>query len=357
MHDGEPVASTMVMSITNVNDHSAALWRETWISVYGVPLIAWNYNNFLNIGSVMGRVISVNYKNYDCANILIFTDCLFDINCKLSLEIADVSYPVFVTEKKQMWCQMSSSAQGPSNKPDKSPNTSPAKSDSGTPSGHEKTSPEQVKSKSHSYNDETPAGEDTGFENNNHKVQEQPSQNILSTPPFETRDQIPSNPQKTKGTQNITHNSQTRQINSPPPVQLPGPPQTTSQSKNQKNPLQTKPPIIPSPTKPNSSLNQTWSPTKIHKSSPILIHNKYEPLQRQLKPKSSSSTLGSSSCSGPLFPPGFEDCIPNHTKEVEQEKRWKKMGKKKKIETVILIHPANHYINSLSPNNQLHPSQ
>lgn len=48
--------------VRNVNDESAALWRATWVTVYGVPLVAWGYQNFYNIGCILGRVISVEYK-------------------------------------------------------------------------------------------------------------------------------------------------------------------------------------------------------------------------------------------------------------------------------------------------------
>lgn len=65
------------MAIRNVNDQSANLWRETWMKIYGVPLIAWGYDHFYKIGCVFGRVLSVNYKDYDCAYVLVFTDCLF----------------------------------------------------------------------------------------------------------------------------------------------------------------------------------------------------------------------------------------------------------------------------------------
>lgn len=89
--------------LINVNDESASVWRETWISVYGIPLIGWGYDNFFSIGCIFGRVISVDYKGFDRANILIFTDCLVEINCKVSMEINGKNYPVFISEKRQIW--------------------------------------------------------------------------------------------------------------------------------------------------------------------------------------------------------------------------------------------------------------
>lgn len=86
------------MTVRNVNDQSSALWRETWIRVYGVPLIAWGYENFYKIGCIFGRVLSVNYSEYECAHIQIFTDSLFDSNGKLSMGIGEKTYPIYVSE-------------------------------------------------------------------------------------------------------------------------------------------------------------------------------------------------------------------------------------------------------------------
>ena len=74
------------------------------------------------------------------------------------------------------------------------------------------------------------------------------------------------------------------------------------------------------------------SPTKNHPPSPLTTNNKFGPLMRPTWPNvSSTSTLGSSSCSGPLFPPGFEDRIPNHTKLIQTQKRKRKLEKKRKL--------------------------
>lgn len=68
--------------------------------------------------------------------------------------------------------------------------------------------------------------------------------------------------------------------------------------------------------------------------SPVQLHNKYGPLLRcpNQKPPS-SSTVGSSSSSGPIFPPGFEDRIPPHVKLAQVEKREKRLEKKKKLKS------------------------
>ena len=90
------------ISIRNVNSQSASLWRESWLNIYGVPLIAWGHKKNYDIGCIFGRVISVNYKNYDSTQVLVYTYCLFNINCKISLEIDDKKYHIFISVKKQL---------------------------------------------------------------------------------------------------------------------------------------------------------------------------------------------------------------------------------------------------------------
>lgn len=92
-------------SIENINNQSAALWRETWINIHGVPLVAWGYEIFYNIGCIFGKVISVNHMQFDNAKVLIYTDCLFDINCKISMEVDDRKYIIYISEKQQQWGQ------------------------------------------------------------------------------------------------------------------------------------------------------------------------------------------------------------------------------------------------------------
>ena len=91
-------------TIRNVNNISASLCRETWISVVGMPLIAWGYKNFYNVGSIFGRVISVNQKNFESAKIMIYTDCMFEINTKIAMEIDDITYDIFISERQTHWC-------------------------------------------------------------------------------------------------------------------------------------------------------------------------------------------------------------------------------------------------------------
>lgn len=95
------------ISLHDANEQSSSLWRETWLNIYGTPLMAWSYDNFYNIGCIFGRVLSVNYQNLDCAHVLVITDCLFEINGKVALEMDDMQYPVFVSENKDRWKDLS----------------------------------------------------------------------------------------------------------------------------------------------------------------------------------------------------------------------------------------------------------
>lgn len=42
--------------LRNVNSRSASLWRETWLTIYGVPLTTWSYETFYNVGCIYGKV-------------------------------------------------------------------------------------------------------------------------------------------------------------------------------------------------------------------------------------------------------------------------------------------------------------
>lgn len=58
------------LTIQDVNSQSSSLWRETRLNIYGIPLVAWSYKNFYNIGCIFGRVSSETTK------ILIVLMCL-----------------------------------------------------------------------------------------------------------------------------------------------------------------------------------------------------------------------------------------------------------------------------------------
>lgn len=84
------------INLRNVNSKVGSLWKITWISVYGILLMAWGYKNFFKIGCVFGRIISVNYSNYDCAKNLIITGNLFTINCIMLLDVEGIQFKISI---------------------------------------------------------------------------------------------------------------------------------------------------------------------------------------------------------------------------------------------------------------------
>ena len=76
------------------------------------------------------------------------------------------------------------------------------------------------------------------------------------------------------------------------------------------------------------------------------VSNKFGPLCRQTKSTSNSS----SNLSGPLFPPEFEDQIPQHVKTAQEKKRALKIEKKNK-KRKIKSKPSSHILNPSPPNN------
>lgn len=75
------------MNVKKNDETTATEWKRTWINVYGVPLMGWDYNNFYKIGCIFGRVLSIDHSNFDRVKILIITDCLFKINCEMIIAI------------------------------------------------------------------------------------------------------------------------------------------------------------------------------------------------------------------------------------------------------------------------------
>lgn len=82
----------------DIDAQCAPLWRKTQIKVYRVPIRGWSYDNFFNIGCIFGRVLSVDYSDFNYAKVLIISDCLFAINYKLAVEISGKIHKICVTE-------------------------------------------------------------------------------------------------------------------------------------------------------------------------------------------------------------------------------------------------------------------
>nr|CCA66187.1 hypothetical protein [Beta vulgaris subsp. vulgaris] len=312
--------------LRNVNDESAMVWRETWLKVQGMPLIAWSHENFYKIGCVYGRVISVNQKDFECAYILVFTDYLFQINNLISMEIQGKQYSIFVSEANSPGSVMQKSSHHPGNHVHGiAANQSPNGMGSPSKSNPRNLTPPSAKS------DQWKSKEvDT-----NHliSISKKPpkSQNVISFPPENLNEPFPGkphgqpfrqssvndwsglgycSPQKRKNNHSqspmrepIDFSSPSKIIEVPPPKSLPP----------KKPPAQptTSTPLINSPNKPHLKNGPIPNPPKQNHSS--------------------SGTIDSSSGSGPLFPPGFEDRVPSHIKIAQLEKRKKKLEKKKRL--------------------------
>lgn len=77
--------------------------RSTWISCYGVPLIAWNSETFLSIGKLWGEVVKLDELTaqsiaFDKGRMFIATDFLECINEVVQIKIKGDIYPVKVIE-------------------------------------------------------------------------------------------------------------------------------------------------------------------------------------------------------------------------------------------------------------------
>lgn len=327
--------------LRNVNDESSMMWRETWLKVSGVPLIAWGHENFYKIGCVYGRVLSVNQKNYECAYILVFTDVLFQINNKLSLDVQGKKYPIFVSVTK--YPQPIHQATFPNEKhavnvnggsprdvdpltqQENIPRTSTTRTDNSTPTISKEPNQNQ--------NDTCPnkPPENLGITNHPYISQNNPTQSYSDYHHERNADKSLLNDLPDPALFSMKKIPLTSPIREPIDFSSPSklieiPPQKSPQNQND----------VAQPNLNHSKIN-----------SPIQLHNKYGPLlKRPSHNPSSSRSMGSSSSSGPLFPPGFEDRVPAHVKIAQAEKREKKLEKKKKLK----LHSKNKKAQDPFPN-------
>lgn len=280
--------------LRNVNDFCAARCRTTYITVYGVPLIGWGYENFYNISGIFGRVISVDYYKFECSKITVLTDCLFSINCKMIMEIEDKQYTIFISESYAQQASKENHRHQTQN-PAQSPVSTPSHGDSADSTTHANglNSPGINAIKclvSPTINDPIINPSDPTFPK-------------FGNPKY----QIP----KTKNP-NSPHASPSAQndISSilPPIIGI---------NNHTPSPMDQAPTIQIIETKTNQPEPKT-SP-----NPPIPISNKFWHLIKQKKPTPPSSTS-----SGPIFPPGFEDTIPYNVKKIHLTKRMKKTKKK-----------------------------
>ena len=290
--------SRWFMDIREVNESCASKWRETTIKIYGVPLSGWGYDNFYKIGNIFGRILSVDYANFDCPKVTIITDCLFAINCKLVMELGDQNYITCISEECR--CQQKDQKNSPMETIQSSDEEEGACNTPISLVGNEQMTPQFL----HEIQD-PPFNDDMEPCNNNEVII-----NLFSPQAAHLENQTspqlnPSdNPEKTfRPPSNQCPSESSHQSHHLSPSQSKSNPVSTTLSK-----------IIVSPQK---------SPVHHSPKSPVSLANKFGPLR-----KSQTSSSISSFSSGPLYPPGFEDEIPIKMKKAHAEKRARKALKK-----------------------------
>lgn len=286
------------LDVRDVNNKHAPIWRETCLYVYGVPLGAWGYDNLYNIGCIFGRVLALDYKNFDCAKITVITDCLFMINCKILLTLEEFQSTICISESRLFG----------------SPTVVGTAQNAQPINGHIEVDGES------------------------------PNQNSPSSPNNCSNDDVPKSPLSLNSlcmnlekcepinaaveiTDLLTH--QSSPIKNKSPSQLlsnhvePTSPPLAQVLVDQSSPQQKKPkcPHITNPSLPNPTMTSQPIPLSL---SNFHDKNMFGPLQ---KPSGLSSS-NSSSLSGPLFPPGFEEAIPPSTKTFYENRRKRKNQRK-----------------------------
>ena len=377
------------MEIREVSDSNAAIWRETWISIYGVPLSAWAYDNFFEIGSIYGKVQSVDYSRMDYARVLIITDCLFHINNPILFSVEGKNFKIFVTENNGIPMNHATPAD---EKKDDNPvwmtavnEESPGKSQLGIGNVERKEDESSM-----GKGENTPCGAlevspialgtDTG--NNNYELMISPNKTRTVSPTSKTQKppKYPNNPKtqlifnsptRSPLSQKNLRNFQNSQSNqnfqsleklnlSTPPLQdqsgaygaVLGPTDGLTKTNQETNnffpyhnpsggpidltkspkPTKHKSPLASPSPKINSNLSQTSQPSfNIQYVNPTVpTSNTFNPLSKPSQKNLTSNSLSSStSTSNPSIPPGFEDFIPSPLKEYRDQRKMRKLKKKK----------------------------
>lgn len=318
------------MEVRDINPECGSRWKETWIRIYGVPLSGWGYDNFFKIGCIFGRVQSVEYSSFEYARVLLITDCLFNINCQMMIELEGKHSKVFVSEERVNI--ISQSNQDDQKKVISSPSSS---EDDDYRNTHDNGGMES---------------EDSACKKNDEDVLTSNEPTAVIGSKEDSRNSFPRIMQKA-----ANHKESTSAINSPitslsstvpcqiepHPINLPYPSPkkkktvtfnlelAQTQCNTSPTPHQTSPRSSPKILQPNKAA-PTSSPNPV-----LALTNKYHPLLRP-SPNNSSS----SSQSGPIYPPGFENTIPNNIKKIHERKRVKKILKKRKKASLECSIPA-----------------
>lgn len=331
------------IDLRNVNKSVAQQWRSIDLIVRGVPFSAWNYENFHQIGSVFGRVVSIEYSNFTGARISLISDCLFKINCKMFFNLEEKKYPIFISETEQNHPTVAnpSNHQMSGGKSTDKEKESDIEDDDFEP-GNANCTPKHHLGRNFQWTHETSTSARI-VQSAKDEFQKPPPTETFINPLFEKCGILFTYPTKDKILQPKTLGTQTSSLphNEPnkSPMHFSESQQLLSPSENHVQ-----------KTKKTSSLtnyeSNPNSPLQDQKNSPILTINKFKPLFR---PKTSSSS--SSLDSGPTFPPGFESTIPTPIKFAHEVRRLRKL-KKKKLKREKKSKPPIIYPHQPSPSSQ-----
>lgn len=374
------------LELRNVTNSSVGLWREVWLTIYGVPISAWGYRNFFDIGCIYGKVKSVEYSRLDCARVLIITDCLFTINNPVLLKIEDKTFKVFVSED----CNLYQPQEFP--KPNDDSHAHPVVSgeeDSDQESG------EKLQTRSEEEDKDTrsqsllksprvtelgsPIDLGSDLRSSNNELSLTPNKTAVFYPPFNYSKppKYPSpklklnfnSPGKSPSSQNsmgnlnrplssqigqslenlkistppspklsYQHLTKMGSVNSPPDsrkgsnpsLEYFNPPILSHKPSSPENPNLLNHTSSPQPNNSDLSLNY-YNPTHYPGSADISQLNHQSSSQPNTQTLSQPKSISSSpTSSSPSVPPGFEAFIPSPLKLQREQKRLKKLQKRKR---------------------------
>lgn len=358
------------LELRDVNNSSAAIWREAWLTIYGVPITAWSYDNFLDIGSIYGKVLSIDYSRMDYARVSVITDCFFMINNPILFTVDNKNFKVHISEETIP--PMGNLSRNPSDK-QKDPTPENLRNDRNLDLESDMDEDDQFKEDEQPLDEshEKPISRGTIHEQTidlgnddsyklivspNKVVQEFSPTKVQKPPRYPSSSKVHLNFNSPVGSP-ININS-LENLNLSPSGSLghlaSNLGRTPSPSKHEKRtyhpPSLLKPqdfpnhkssPVTyknkPKPVTPPKITKELLSPSKSHTQNPSILYNNPPihlsnsciPIAKASQNSSSHQPSSSNSTSTPSIPPGFEDFIPSPLKTQREQKRNRKIQKKK----------------------------
>nr|CCA66197.1 hypothetical protein [Beta vulgaris subsp. vulgaris] len=382
------------VEIRDVSESNAAIWRETWITIYGVPISAWGYENFFEIGSIYGKVQSVDYSRMDYARVLVITDCFFQINHPVLFSVEGKNFKIYVSEENGFQSKYVQPGNGIS------PETAQLQMKDSRGKGVEASIEKPSESPPRGISEVSPINLGTDERQHNYEIMISPTKTKTPSPPSKNQKPLKypnqsktqlifNSPMKSPISQSSQRNLMNSHANkdvqsleniilsSPTFVEQPaalgdlGPNEGSTKmglGKNfsfqyfnptlntldlSKSPKPIKQKSTPSSPIPTTNLDQTQvaQPNySFHYVNPTIpTSNNFFPLVRPSQKTSTTNSFSSStSTSSPSIPPGFEDYIPSPLKKFREQRKIRKTQKKKmrrqasvSSQTPHISHPAH----------------